>query len=49
MPVDQTNKASRFNVVQDLGDVQSMSIVTTQFKLIANSRAIKCQKIEESV
>ena len=30
MPVDQTNKAYKSNVGQDFGNIQSMSMVTTQ-------------------
>ena len=48
-PADQTDKACRSNVGQDLGGVQSMFMVIIQLKLIANSRAVKYQKVEESV
>ena len=41
IPVDQTNKACRSNAVRDLGGVQSISMITTQPKLIANGRAVK--------
>ena len=40
-PVDQTDEACRSNAVRDLGGVQSISMVTTQPKLIANGRAVK--------
>ena len=49
MPADQTNIACRSNAVQDLGSVQLISMVNTKPKLIANSRAVKYQRIEESV
>ena len=49
MPADQIDKACWSNAVWDLGGVQSMSMVTTQPKLIANGKAIKCQRVEESV
>ena len=49
MPADQTDKACRSNVGRDLGGVHSMSMVTTQPKLIANGRVVKCQRVEESV
>ena len=42
MYADQTHKAFRLNVGQELGSVQSMSMVTTQLKLIANSKTVKC-------
>ena len=47
MPVDKTDKVCRSNAVWDFGGVQSM--VTTQLKLIANGKAVKCQKIEEFI
>ena len=41
MPADQTDEAGRSNVGRDFGDVQSMSMVTTQ--LFADcERAVKC-------
>ena len=48
-PINQTNKACKSNAVQDLGGVQSMSMVITQPKLIANGRVVKCQGVKESV
>ena len=39
--LDQTDKVYRSNAVQNLGGIQSMSMVTTQPKLIANGRAVK--------
>ena len=42
MLVDQTNKTCRSNVGRDLGDVQSMSMVTTQ-PFADYERAVKCQ------
>ena len=44
--VDQTDETDKSNIVGDLGDVQSMSIVTTQPKLITNGRSVNCQKVE---
>ena len=42
MSVDQTDEACKLNVGRDLGDVQSMSMVTTQ--PFANyERAVECQ------
>ena len=40
MPADQIDKVYRSNAIRDLGSVKSM--VTTQSKLIANSKAVKC-------
>ena len=44
IPVDQTVKACRLNVGQNLGDVQFMSIVTNQ-PFADCKRAIECQLI----
>ena len=41
MPADQTDKACRSNISQDLGGVQSMSMVTTQ-PFDDCERAVKC-------
>ena len=41
MPVDQTNESCKSNAIRDLGGIQSISMVTNQFKLIANSKAVK--------
>ena len=41
IPTDQTNEACRSNAIQNLDGVQSISIITTQPKLIANDKAIK--------
>ena len=49
MSADQTDKACKSNVVRNLGRTQSMSMVNTQPKLITNGRAIKCQRLEESI
>ena len=40
IPVDQTDEACRSNAIRDFGGVQSMSMVTTQPKLITNSKAV---------
>ena len=41
MLVDQTDESCRSNVGQDLGDVQSMSMVTTQ-PFTNCKRVVKC-------
>ena len=49
MLADQIEKAYRSYTIWDLDGVESKPIVTTQPKLIANGRAVKCQKVEESI
>lgn len=46
---DQINKACRLNYSKNLDHIYFISTAITQPKLIANSRAIKCQKIEKFV
>lgn len=48
-PIDEIDEACKSNVGQELNSVYSISMVITQPKLIANSRAVKCQRVEESV